>query len=41
MFITLICVLNKIPVLLIGNPGNSKTMSVQTIISQFRGDKSM
>jgi E3 ubiquitin-protein ligase RNF213 len=37
VFTTLVCLMNKIPVLIIGNPGSSKSLSTKMIASNFRG----
>lgn len=37
VFTCLVCLLNKIPVLLIGNPGSSKSLSMRLIQSNMRG----
>jgi len=37
VFGCLVCLLNKIPVLLIGNPGSSKSLSMRLIQSNLRG----
>lgn len=40
VFTTFVCVMNKIPVLIIGCPGSSKSLSVRIIISNFFGKRS-
>lgn len=37
VFTTLVCLMNKIPILIIGNPGSSKSLSIKMIASNFRG----
>lgn len=37
LFTSFVCILNKIPVLLIGNPGSSKSLSVKLVISNLKG----
>jgi hypothetical protein len=40
VFVILVCVLNKIPVFLVGKPGCSKSLSMQLIRSNLRGPDS-
>ncbi|CAF0884533.1 unnamed protein product [Adineta steineri] len=40
IFVLVACIVNKIPVILCGKPGCSKTSSVQIIISNLKGKKS-
>ena len=40
IFVLLICVLNKIPVFLVGKPGSSKTLTLQVIASNLQGKQS-
>ena len=40
LFVTIICILNKIPVFLIGKPGSSKTLTMQVITSNLQGKQS-
>lgn len=37
LFTVVVCILNKIPVLLIGEPGSSKSLSIKLINSNLRG----
>ena len=37
VFVILICILNKIPVFVVGKPGCSKSLSMQLIVSNLRG----
>lgn len=37
VFVLLVCILNKIPVFLVGKPGSSKTLSISLLISNLRG----
>jgi hypothetical protein len=37
LFTSFVCILNKIPVLLIGPPGSSKSLSLKLINSNLRG----
>ena len=37
VFVLLVCILTKIPVVLIGKPGSSKTLAISLIISHLRG----
>lgn len=36
--ISLICIMNKIPVLIVGSPGSSKTLSVNIITKHLKSD---
>ena len=40
VFVLLVCILTKIPVVLIGKPGSSKTLAISLIISHLRGKDS-
>lgn len=40
LFITVICILNQIPVFLVGKPGSSKTLTMQIISSNLQGAQS-
>lgn len=40
IFVELVCIMNKIPVLLIGNPGSSKSLSIKMLNSNLRGENS-
>ena len=40
IFVLLICILNKIPVFLVGKPGSSKTLTLQVIASNLQGKQS-
>lgn len=40
VFVMFVCVLNRIPVMLCGKPGCSKTLAIQVIISNLRGKQS-
>lgn len=40
VFVLLVCILNKLPVFLVGKPGSSKTLSMQLIASNLRGEGS-
>ena len=40
IFVILVSLMNKIPVLLIGNPGNSKSLSIRMLGSNLRGKNS-
>lgn len=31
IFVTFVCLMNKIPVLIVGNPGNSKSLAIRLI----------
>ncbi|CAE7548351.1 Rnf213, partial [Symbiodinium microadriaticum] len=41
VFVTITCVSNKIPVILVGKPGSSKTLTISVIESNLRGDVSV
>lgn len=40
VFVLLVCILTKIPVILIGKPGSSKSLSMSLIVSHLRGKDS-
>ncbi|CAF4833776.1 unnamed protein product, partial [Rotaria sp. Silwood1] len=40
IFVLFTCILNRIPVILCGKPGSSKTLAVQIVISNLKGKKS-
>jgi hypothetical protein len=40
LFVAIVCILNKIPIFIVGKPGTSKTLAIQVIASNLRGDKS-
>ena len=40
VFVILVCILNRIPVFVVGKPGCSKSLSMQVIISNLRGKDS-
>jgi E3 ubiquitin-protein ligase RNF213 len=37
LFVTIICILNKIPIFIVGKPGTSKTLAIQIIASNLQG----
>ncbi|WAR05640.1 R213A-like protein [Mya arenaria] len=37
IFVLLVCIINKIPVMLVGKPGSSKSLSIQIIQNNLRG----
>jgi hypothetical protein len=41
LFVSIVCILNKIPIFIVGKPGTSKTLAIQVIASNLRGDKSV
>jgi len=41
VFSSLVCVMNKIPILIIGNPGSSKSLSIKMLNSNLRGESSI
>lgn len=40
LFVTIVCILNKIPIFIVGKPGTSKTLSIQVIQSNLQGRQS-
>ncbi|CAF5222852.1 unnamed protein product, partial [Rotaria magnacalcarata] len=40
IFVLLVCIVNRIPVIICGKPGCSKTSAVQIVISNLKGKKS-
>lgn len=40
VFVTFVCLLNHIPVFVVGKPGSGKTLALQTIYSNLRGTES-
>lgn len=40
LFVTIICILNKIPIFIVGKPGTSKTLAIQIIASNLQGSQS-
>lgn len=40
VFTSLVCLMNKIPILIIGNPGSSKSLSIKMLNSNLRGKNS-
>jgi hypothetical protein len=40
LFATLVCLNNRIPILIIGNPGSSKSLSARMIGSNLKGENS-
>lgn len=40
IFVTFVCVMNKIPVLIVGNPGSSKSLAVNYLASALTGASS-
>lgn len=41
LFVSIICILNRIPVFIVGKPGTSKTLSIQIISSNLQGKQSV
>jgi hypothetical protein len=37
LFVTIVCILNKIPIFIVGKPGTSKTLAIQIIASNLQG----
>jgi hypothetical protein len=40
LFVVLVCMLNRLPVFLVGKPGTSKTLTLQVIASNLQGQRS-
>ena len=40
LFVTIVCLLNKIPIFIVGKPGTSKTLCIQIIASNLQGEQS-
>jgi E3 ubiquitin-protein ligase RNF213 len=40
LFVSIICILNKIPIFIVGKPGTSKTLAIQIIASNLQGSQS-
>ena len=40
LFVTIICILNRIPIFVVGKPGSSKTLTMQVIASNLQGKQS-
>lgn len=40
LFVTTICILNRLPIFVVGKPGSSKTLTVQVIMSNMLGKQS-
>jgi hypothetical protein len=40
LFVTIICILNKIPIFIVGKPGSSKTLTMQVIANNLQGKQS-
>jgi len=40
IFASLVCLMNKIPILIIGNSGSSKLLSIKMLNSNLRGENS-
>jgi hypothetical protein len=41
LFVTIICILNVIPIFIVGKPGTSKTLAIQIIASNLQGKQSI
>ena len=39
-FTTFVCIMNKIPILIIGSPGSSKSLSIRILASNLNGSSS-
>ena len=40
LFVTIVCILTRVPVFLVGKPGTSKTLTLQIIASNLQGEQS-
>ena len=40
LFVVVVCILNRIPVFVVGKPGSSKTLTLQVIASNLLGKQS-
>lgn len=40
LFVSIVCILNKIPIFIVGKPGTSKTLAIQVIDSNLQGKQS-
>jgi hypothetical protein len=40
LFVIIVCILNKIPIFVVGKPGTSKTLAIQIIASNLQGAQS-
>ena len=40
VFVMFVCILNRIPVFVVGKPGNSKSLAIQLLDSSLRSDSS-
>eukprot|EP01060_Flectonema_neradi_P020833 TRINITY_DN2832_c5_g1_i4.p1 TRINITY_DN2832_c5_g1~~TRINITY_DN2832_c5_g1_i4.p1 ORF type:complete len:4086 (+),score=767.97 TRINITY_DN2832_c5_g1_i4:3344-15601(+) len=40
LYVTMICIFNKIPVFVVGKPGSSKTLTLQVLANNLKGDQS-
>eukprot|EP01062_Namystynia_karyoxenos_P054291 TRINITY_DN4457_c1_g1_i1.p1 TRINITY_DN4457_c1_g1~~TRINITY_DN4457_c1_g1_i1.p1 ORF type:complete len:3111 (+),score=983.00 TRINITY_DN4457_c1_g1_i1:397-9729(+) len=40
LYVTMICIFNRVPVFVVGKPGSSKTLTLQVLASNLRGDQS-
>jgi len=40
LYVTLVCVFNRIPVFIVGKPGSSKTLTMQVLASNLQGEQS-
>ena len=41
LFVTIVCLLNKIPIFIVGKPGTSKTLCIQIVASNLQGAQSV
>ena len=41
LYVTMICIFNKIPVFVVGKPGSSKTLTLQVLASNLKGEQSV
>lgn len=40
LFVSIVCILNRIPIFIVGKPGTSKTLAIQVIASNLQGPQS-
>jgi len=40
IFVMITCILNKLPLIITGKPGSSKTLAIKLIIQSFKGKNS-
>jgi E3 ubiquitin-protein ligase RNF213 len=40
LYVVVVCILNKLPVFVVGKPGSSKTLAMSVIVSNLQGEQS-